>query len=279
MNFNLKTLAAAVALASLAGGAQAAFTSGATVNNGTVSLVAWNTVTRDWYIRDLNLLMNDFLPSQVTTLANDGSVTGTLTPDAGLVLDKTTNANFADSAFGTWFATQDANNVRWMVGSYDQVQGTNNQRRAIVTSTVSSNFLNQGIDSFVGTSNYGGFASFFNQATGNQSSISNWSTTSDIVATFTTGFGSGATATTVGSSTGLYYVVRNALTGASSATKQQYQNSDNFAVVSLAANGDLTYSLAPAAVAPVPVPASLWLMGAGLAAIGGMVRRRKAAQA
>ena len=43
--------------------------------------------------------------------------------------------------------------------------------------------------------------------------------------------------------------------------------------------GDGPYSLAPANVAAVPLPAAAWLMGAGLLGIGGMVRRRRAAAA
>ncbi len=281
MKFNLKTLAAAVALASLAGGASAAFTSGSTVTNGTVSLVAWNVVTQDWYVRDLGLLMNDFLPSNVTTLAGDGGATGNKTPEAGIVVDKTVQANFADSAFSTWFATQNSADVRWMVGSYDQTSASpTTQRRLIATSTSNTQtFLNSALDSFVSTSNYGGMSAFFNASTGNQSAVSNWSTVTNIVGTYTSAFASGVATALVGGSQNLYYSVRSAFTGSSTslASAQQYGNSQNNAVVSLATNGDLTYSLAPAAVAAVPVPASLWLLGAGLAGIGGMVRRRKAA--
>jgi len=43
--------------------------------------------------------------------------------------------------------------------------------------------------------------------------------------------------------------------------------------VTLASNGDLTY-VAPSAV---PVPAAAWLLGSGLLAMGGAIRRRKAA--
>jgi hypothetical protein len=44
--------------------------------------------------------------------------------------------------------------------------------------------------------------------------------------------------------------------------------------VTLAANGDFTYALAP--VSAVPVPAAAWLFGSGLLSFGAFVRRRTA---
>ena len=83
---------------------------------------------------------------------------------------------------------------------------------------------------------------------------------------------------TLGSSASLFYASQgDGTAGASQVIR--YGNAGNFATLTLAANGDLTYSLAPEAVAAVPLPAAAWLMGAGLMAMGGMVRRRKAAAA
>lgn len=276
MKLKLKMVAAAAALASLAGGAQADLTSGNTVNNGSFSLMAFNTVTRDWYIRDLGYLMNDFLPSSIVTSAGDGSVAGDKTPDAGLLVDGGVKSNFTDPAFATWFGNQIASDVRWMVGSYDQISnaGSTSQRRAIMSSmNPSEDFFNANLDSFVASGNYGGLFSFFNPGTLSK-------TGTNIFGQADTGANGGLDLNTmgmVGDSQSLFYVVRSAFTGSSSnsATITRYGNSLNFATITLESDGDLTYALAPAA--PVPLPAAAWLMGAGLMAIGGFVRRRRGA--
>ncbi|KPF47821.1 hypothetical protein IP87_00355 [beta proteobacterium AAP121] len=279
MKLKMKMVAVAAALVSLAGGAHADLTSGNTVNNGSFSLMAFNTVTRDWYIRDLGYLMNDFLPSSVTTNVGDGGITGDKTSEAGVLVDGTVKSNFSDAAFATWFSAQTASDVRWMVGSYDQVSSssTTSQRRAIVSSkNPNEDFFNANLDSFVSSSNYGGLFSFFNPA-----GLSNTGT--QIFGQADTGANGGLnldTLGTVGDSQSLFYAVRSAYTGSSSnpANVTRYGNSENFATITLQANGDLIYSLAAASTTPpVPLPPALWMMGAGLVAIGGMVRRRRAA--
>jgi hypothetical protein len=241
--------------------------------------MAFNTVTRDWYIRDLGYLLNSFLPSSITTTAGDGSVTGDKTPDAGLLIDGSVQSNFSDPAFATWFSAQTASDVRWMVGSYDQVSnaGTTSQRRAIVSSkNPNEDFFNANLDSFVATANYGGLFSFFNPG-----GLSKTGT--NIFGQADTGANGGLTLETlgtVGDGQSLFYAVRSAFTGSSSnaATVTRFGNSENFATITLQANGDLIYSLAAASTTPpVPLPPALWMMGAGLVAIGGMVRRRRAA--
>ena len=276
MKLKLKMVALAAALASLAGGAQADLTTGGTTNNGSFSLLAFNTVTRDWYIRDLGLFINDFIPSTVTTSVGDGSVVGTRTPEAGLVINGTNQANFSDPTFATWFGAQTASDVRWMVGAYDQLSnaGSTSQRRAIISSkNPTEDFFNANLDSWVSTSNYGGLAQLFNPGTLSRTGIT-------LAAQADTGMNGGLDLTTlgtVGDSQSLFYAVRSAFTGSSSnsATVTAFGNSGGLATLTLGANGDLIYALAP--VAAVPLPPALWLMGAGLAAMGGMVRRRRAA--
>jgi len=276
MKLKLKMVALATALASLAGGAQADLTDGGVTNFGSFSMLAFNTVSRDWYIRDLGLLINDFMPSTITTSVGDGSVVGTRTPEAGLVINGTNQANFSDAAFATWFGAQTASDVRWMVGAYDQLSnaGTGSRRRAIISSkNPNEDFFNANLDSWVGTGNYGGLSSFFNPG-----GLSRTGTL--IFAQADTGANGGLdlnTLGTVGDSQTLFYAVRSAFTGSSSqlANVTAFGNSGGLATLTLEANGDLIYSLAP--VAAVPLPPALWLMGAGLAAMGGMVRRRRAA--
>jgi hypothetical protein len=277
----MKLVAVAAALASLAGVAHADLTSGPTVNNGSFSLVAFNTVSRDWYIRDLGYLLNSFLPSSITTNAGDGSVVGNKTPDAGLLINGSVQSNFSDAAFATWFSAQTASDVRWMVGAYDQVSssGTTSQRRAIVSSkNANEDFFNANLDSFVASGNYGGLSALFNPGVLSR-------TGSSLAGQADTGFNGGLTLETlgtVGDSQSLFYAVRSTFTGSSSnpATVTRFGNTTGFATITLEADGDLIYSLAGTGgpeVPPVPLPPALWMMGAGLVAIGGMVRRRRAA--
>lgn len=287
MKLKLKMIAVAAAMASLAGAAHADLTSGTTQNNGSFSLLAFNSVTLDWYIRDLGFNINTFLPTGVTTTVADNNqgvnsgvaATGDKTPQSGLVLDKTNTANFADAAFATWYSQQAVQaDVRWMVGSYDiqSVSSTNNRRRMIISSTDPLDVaFNSNLDSFTGTGAWGGLFNFFNPGTLSKSGAGMTSAANNC-------FQGGCDLATVGQNASLYYHVRSAFTGSSSnlATSTTYANGplpSNMALVNLAANGDFTYSLAPAAA--VPLPAAVWMMGAGLVAVGGVVRRRRAAAA
>lgn len=302
MKLKFKMVAVAAALASLAGGAQADLTSGTVVNNGSFSLLAFNTVTRDWYIRDLGLLINDFMPSTITTSVGDGSAVGNKTPGSGLIVAGSAAAaaaalpgdgravevrsNFSDAAFATWFGAQTAADVRWMVGAYDQLSASSgnptSQRRAIISSRdPNENFFNANLDSFVSTANYGGLSSLFNPGGLSRTGVS-------LNPAADTGLNAGLDLNTlglVGTSSSLFYAVRTAFTGSSSnpAGVTAFGNPGAFgsndlslyATITLNADGNLIYA-SPAAV---PLPPALWLMGAGLVAMGGMVRRRRAAAA
>lgn len=276
MKLKMKLVAIAAAMASLSGVAHADLTAPG-VNNGSFSLLAFNTVTRDWYIRDLGYLINDFLPTGITTSAADGAAVGNKTGEAGQLINGTVKSNFSDAAFGTWFSAQTATDVRWMVGAYDFISnaGSGSQRRVIISSAVANDtFSNGALDSFTASGNWGGLAAFANPFTLSK-------TGTQIFGQADTGANSFADPGLVGVAQTLFYQVRSAFTGSSSLSSTQtiYGNSAGNASLLLAANGDLTYSLAPANVAAVPLPAAAWLMGAGLLGIGGMVRRRRAAAA
>jgi len=290
MKLNFKMMAIAAALASLAGASQAALTSGTTVNNGSMALVAYNTSNNNWYIRDLGYLLNSFLPTGVTTLAGDGSVAGSRTPAAGLTINSTgaggatANANFADSSFSTWFTAQGAtrqDDVVWMVGAYDQVSSssTSNQRRMVVSSTNGSETsLNSNLDSFVSSSFFGGLQTSFGSATLSQTGLGSNGALAIGDGSFQAGVSLGA----VGSAQNLFYVVRSAYTGSSTnaATTTAFGNATGLATITLGADGEVVYSLAgPAEVSAVPVPAAAWLLGSGLLAMGASARRRRAAAA
>lgn len=75
----------------------------------------------------------------------------------------------------------------------------------------------------------------------------------------------------VGSAVGFYNVVS---TGRTSVSINQYQNANGQGFWFLSNTGDLTYNIATASVAPVPLPAAIWLLGSGLLGMAGIARRR-----
>lgn len=274
MKLKLKMIAAAVALVSAAG-ANAALVDSST-GNGSLALYAVNTVSGDYYIRDLGFLLNDFLPSSITTRPGDGPVTGTRTPESGLLLNAGNTANFADASFATWFSAQ-ANggaDVRWAVSAADNTNnsGAQSTRRAIVSSTNVAEFSTNGnLDGYVASGNAGGtLATLFGGAT---LSMTGTGAPSTLSSNFVYG---GDGMASVGQSASLFYFARTQYTSGTTnpAEMVRYGNSQNFALVTLEADGDFVYSVAPAAV---PVPAAAWLLGSGLIGFAGMARRRKAA--
>lgn len=273
----MKMIAVAAAMAAMAGAAHADLTPSSS-NNGSLVLWAFNTANNAYYIRDLGFLMNDFLPSSVTTSAGNGGVTGNKTPEAGLTLNAGNTASFADSLFSSWYAGQAAATTVWGVTSYDN-QGTGgssaNVKRMITSSTQAGQVVTNGqLDFYTGTGNAGTFATLM------PTGFSTTGTNDNLASTFGTNFNLGLnTLASVGQSASLFYYTRSPATGgtATPALVSEYANSLNTAVISLDASGDFSYALAPAAVSQVPVPAAAWLMGAGLLAIGGVIRRRTAA--
>ena len=268
MKFNLKVIAAAVALAA-AGSAHADIV-GANFGNSSLIITVFNSVTNAYYVRDTGFLLNTFLPSSITTAAGDGGVTGNKTPEAGLTLDKTNTASFADSAFSTWLSGQTVSDIRWTVAASDSQSliGTNNVGRAVLALSTPVSVSNGTLTNAV--TSVSGFAG----PTGPTGSI----TGSPIPPAWTGNLIlNGATLGTLDNASSLFYFSRTQGTGLSSTTANttQFGNSGGFAQVLLASSGDFSYTLAP--VSAVPVPAAAWLMGSGLMAIGGAIRRRKAA--
>ncbi len=278
MKSNMKMIAVAAAMASMVGAAQADIVTNPT-NNGTLVIGAVNTVTKDWYLRDTGLTLNQFLPSNVTTLSGDGSITGSKTPGTGLVLDKTTNAGFADAAFSTWFGAQAPADVRWFVSANDNIgsaTATNVKRFIASSANPSQAATNATVDNYTASGNGGGLGSFFNPQAPGTLSVTGTLANPNFGTNFVFG---GAGLTTVGTDSALFYVARTVGTGSTSApiTLNGYSNGAGRAVISLNTAGDFAYTLAPEGVSAVPVPAAAWLLVSGLTAMGGAARRRKGA--
>ena len=275
----LKMIAIAAAAASLAGVAHADLTSGTSVNNGSVVLLAVDIATNNWYMRDTGFLLNDFMPSSVTPAAGDSPTPGDKTPEAGLTLNKTNTTSFADSTFNGWLTAQTStagiSNVRWALTGYDLNGNVATNTKRLVTSSANPNetILNGQLDNYVSTGQAGGLFNFFNPSTNEFSNTGGGG-----AAGFLNLWGLGTDGmAAVDSSASMFYASRGVPTGSQSGNTAltKFGNSAGFASVLLESNGDFSYTLAPAAA--VPLPAAAWMMGAGLMAIGGMVRRRKAA--
>ncbi|MBC7941694.1 MAG: hypothetical protein H7Z19_18400 [Chitinophagaceae bacterium] len=281
MKLEFKMIAIAAALASLAGGAQATVST-VNTNNGSFVLTVFNPVNKAWYMRDLGFTINTFLPTG--TLASYGdptsSLVGNKTPEGGLTLNPGNTPNFAgDSNWNTWFAAQTPNltDLRWHVAAGDTLSGGPNGGQRMLTSSANPDETasNGQVGNFTGASSYGSIQGFLTENVVSQFDINGvnapYQTSNDNL------FGLGADGlASIGQEVRLFYFAR-VLTGQPGGTTGApalggtFANSAGAAVLSLSASGELTYA------APVPMPAAVWLMGAGLMAIGGVVRRRKAA--
>jgi hypothetical protein len=229
----------------------------------------------------LGTTLNAFLPSSITTTTLDGggvAITGTKTPETGL------NQTWLDttSTFASWYAAQTATDVRWTVAAGDAqgTAGATNVQRALVafSQTPTATPSNAGVRLAVGSSN---------GVSGVSSITMAYDTTgATVLPSFLTNNGFGTeTLSLVGSTSALWYYRTTAGTLANSALAigTQFGNSLYAATISLASNGTLTYDLAPVGGLPLPgvpetpLPASVWMMGAGLAGMGAFLRRRAAA--
>lgn len=277
MKLKLKMIAIAAAMVSMAGAANAAIVSDFT-QDGTLVLQAFNTVTRNYYIRDLGFTLNSFLPSGVLASAGDPSsvLVGNKTPEGGLTLNAGTNANFGDATgWSAWIAGQNTANIRWNVSANDN-DGVN--RLITSSANLSQTAANGQVTNFTSSAYAGSVEGasanalfqdpggiWFHNPTGAENNLDiNW------------GLGENGLAS-LGGTAGLFYFQQTGPAGP--AAGGAYGNSLNKAVVSLDAGGNFSYVLAEAQVAAVPLPAAAWLMGAGLMSLAGAARRRKAAQA
>lgn len=270
----LRALIVGALLVACSSVAQAGITPGWT-GNPSLNLIAFNTVTRAWYIRDTGFLMNDFLPNSVTTRLGDGGVTGDKTPHLGLLLDKNNTANFSDSSFSVWLMGQNADDVRWMLSAADARGNRPTDVHRLITSSAEeglsiANGLMSGYTSSGQAGALDGFTGGFGfSASGRDGALFSFDSN------FLLG---GHTLATLDQSVALFYFSRTTPLGSSSlpAARYRYESLGGYATVTLEADGDFVYQVA-GGPSPIPIPAAAWLLGSGVLALLGVTRRRRAA--
>lgn len=274
-SFRGQQAAVALCCALASGAACAGITTG---NNPSVTLIAINTATGAWYVRDTGFLMNAFLPNHVVPRIDDGPATGTITPTSDVPVDKTSVANFADASFSTWLAQQSSTqDVRWMISSADRVGASPTNVRRLITSSAAPgetlNPINGRVDNYTAGLNGAGrlnemTGSFDLSATG----------FADLSLPLFSNFGLGvSTLAMLDTAASLYYVERSTHVGGTGfyASTTRYAYETRWASLTLESDGDLIYQPGdPLPPPPVPLPAAAWLLAAGLAA-GASARRRR----
>lgn len=268
-----------------AGPAAAAITLGNAQGGSSLFLSVWDNARNVSYTRNLGYTLNSFLPSGLTTLNTDGTpygtpTTGSMTPASGLAL----SFPAGDTLFSTAFAASDPANVRWNVVAYDNLSfDVGGLGRVITTASSRPGTTNSGIDN-IGAGGFGYLGALLSAyAIATQNSVT--VTTSPFQpayagnGTWGPSLNGGGLDSAAGfaSELAFYYLARTTFTGSNEApaTSLRYGNADHFASWRLSRDGTATYTLAAVGAAAVPLPASAWLLGAGLAGFIGLARRRK----
>ena len=278
MKLKFKALGAAAAMV-VAGHASAAL-SDTFVTDGTLFLTVWDVTTNKSYVRDLGVSINSFLPGPaLTSNAGANVVFGNLT---------------GSTLFSTFFSGASAANIRWTVVGVDGIEGEGAGNGSRFVSAFTGNpgtIVNSSVRGFAGNA-----INFAGELLAN-SGVDFSGAPAEYAATgllSTTGGGPGwgpafpstglPGAVISGFNAAMFYLGATSNDTSNNdpgnaAPAVRYQNSSQFATLTLDTSGVVTYNLAAAQVAAVPLPAAVWLMGAGLMAIGGAARRRKAANA
>lgn len=278
MKLKFKALAAAAVMV-VAGQASAAL-SDTFVTDGTLFLTVWDVTTNKSYVRDLGTSINSFLPGPtLTSNAGANVVFGNLT---------------GSTLFSSTFAGANAANIRWTVVGADGIEGEgagNGSRFVSAFNSTLGTIVNGSVRGYAGTAiNFAGEL-LQNSGVDFSGAPAEYATTG---LNSVTGGGPGwapaiagvglGSAIISGFNAALFYLGATSNDTSSNdpgnaAPNVRYGNSSQFATLTLDTSGVVTYNLAAAQVAAVPLPAAVWLMGAGLMALGGAARRRKAANA
>lgn len=285
MNMKFNTVIGILALGA-AGQATAAISLGSAPGGSSLILSVWDSIANESYTRNLGTNLNGFLPTGLTTLPGDGTVTGTpntgdKTPAAGLVL------SFAgDALFTATFGNNSPNNIQWNIVAFDQFASLQfGLTRVITTATGQPNTTNGGMSliTFGGNNYLDGLLR--DAPTLANPGVNSVVVTDPSLPSFAgnPGWGDGlnggnlsTSATGYSDSLSFYYVARTQISGLGStlATTRLFSNGVSDARWTLASDGTATYALSP-----VPAPPALWMIGAGLMGVLGASRRRARASA
>ena len=262
----------AVAAVSVASGAHAAIDLG-TTGNGELFLAAWDPVAKVSYTRDLGYNMDDFLPANVSSLAQQGTT-----------LNSATDANWAN-----FISRVNPAEVRWNIGALDSTGSGLNGERYLTTVTLGQESLVPALRNGAVTSwdladglpqSVNAFGTHLTQADGSAVNISDDGTAyAGLLSSWAHNWGTKSNFSTdaaPGESLAFFYITPSNTRSVSFASNTQYgyDQAGVFKAASwtLDANGGLSFKVPPA----VPVPAAVWLLGSALVGLVGVVRRRAA---
>lgn len=270
-------LASAAAHAQLATPAMGTATSGAPASSQLI-LAIWNNVGAASEIVSLNYTYADLTAANLNVNSATSPFTTAVNPLTG-------TGSVYQLSFGivpTWstnFANPATESTQFLVAASN---GTSADVTAATQQAIQNSFLtdiNNSVTSVTGANWTGtaGTAGYFVDATGTTPLSVNASGAlmqSGGLGTTTQQFGAA-----VGSSLAFYNVVSNGTRGLSPATQTQFANAAGAGFWYLSTSGQLTYNVPSGTVSAVPLPAAVWLLASGVAGLGTIGRRRRAAAA
>lgn len=257
MQFSFKAaVAAAVALALGSTSALAVEGNGATNGNSSLIVNVYDDALGISIVKDLGLNYLDFLEAAVT-------------PDAGY----STTFSVDLSVFNG-----NLSNVKWSVYAAD-AQGNYTNTEMLTTAALDLGAVPGANSNMVGSIGSSGMQSVFNQWNASCGSSAETCTGTGFSSTYFGAYGedynNGLTVPASGAldtALGFYSLRRSGTLAGDPLISTQYANAGSLAQWLLGSDGTLTYS-----VAPVPLPAALWLLLSGLAGVGVIGRRKSAA--